>query len=131
MQISFTIIYIYCTGPPLNVSVQASRLSIRVKWSPPVRNGDVDDLNVHEYYIEYRVQGSVNASWQVTVDMARERERDISNMQSNTTYLIRVLARSDIGNGSKSTPLAVTTLRKGVYNGICFISFSDLMCVIR
>ena len=59
-------------------------------------NGDVDDLNVREYYIEYREQGSANASWQVTVDMARERERDISNLQCNTTYLIRVLARSDI-----------------------------------
>ena len=78
-------------------------------------NDDGDDLEVREYYIEYKVQGSAVAPWRVIVVMASEGARDISNLQSNTTYLIRVLARSDIGNGSRSAPLSVTTLREGFY----------------
>ena len=78
-------------------------------------NDDGDDLEVREYDIEYKLQESAVAPWRVIVVMAREGARDISNLQSNTTYLIRVLARSDIGNGSRSAPLAVTTLREGVY----------------
>ncbi len=78
-------------------------------------NDDGDDLEVREYYIEYKVQGSAVASWRVIVVKASEGERDISNLQSNTTYLICVFARSDIGNGSKSAPLSATTLREGVY----------------
>ena len=107
-------------------------MSIHVEWSPPVINDDGDDLKVREYYIAYKVQGSAVAPWQVIVVMASEGERDISNLQSNTTYLIHVFARSDIGNGSKSSPLPVTTLREGVYyNVTCSISFPYLMCVIR
>ena len=78
-------------------------------------NDDGDDLKVREYYIEYNVQGSAVASWRVIAVTASEGDRDISNLQSNATYLIRVLARSDIENESRSAPLAVTTLREGVY----------------
>ena len=50
---------------------------------------------------------------QLTV-MGNEKEKDISNLQSNTTYAIRVFARSDNdGNGSKSDEITATILCKG------------------
>ena len=87
-----------------------------------MRNDNGDDLKVREYYIEYSVQGSAVVPLQVIV-MGNIVERDISNLQSNTTYSIRVFARTDLGNGSKSAPLTVTTFREGVYNYTCCFAF--------
>ena len=79
---------------------------------------DGDDLKVREYYIEYQEQGSSMAPLQVSV-MGNQMATDISDLKSNTTYLVRVFARSYVGNGSESAPVNVTTLRKGDYNGTC------------
>ena len=79
---------------------------------------DGDDLKVREYYIDYQEQGSSMAPFQVSV-MGNQMKTDISDLKSNTTYKIRVFARSDIGNGSKSATVNVTTLREGDYNKTC------------
>ena len=92
---------------------------------------DGDDLKVLEYYIEYQEQGSSMAPLQVTlISVGYQMETAISDLKSNTTCLIRVFARSDIGNGSKSA-FNATALRIGVLVQWYLYFFSDLICVIR
>ena len=88
-----------CTGSPVNVIVQPSRTSVWVKWNTPFMFDNGDDLKVRKYYIEYQKQGSSMASLQVT-SVGYQMQTDISDLKSNTTYLIGVFARSDIGNGA-------------------------------
>ena len=94
--------------------MKATRTSLLVKWSPPFLSDDGNDLKVRHYYIEYRMQEEFMAFSLVTA-MRNETEKDLSNLQSNTTYAIRMFARSINGNGSKSDDITATTLREGMY----------------
>ena len=94
------------------------------KMGSYILSDDGNTLKVRHYYIDFKIPESLIAFQQVMV-MRSETENDIPILQSNTTYLFRVFARSDNGNGRISNLFPATTLRQGHVNAtVLFVLFS-------
>ena len=106
------------------------RTSLTVKWSQVKTYDSGNDLRVLEYLIEYKIQDSSLAHSRVMAK-GNETQKDILNLQSNTTYSLRMLARNSIGNERTSDPSKATTLIEGVHNGFYLFIVSDLVYMIR
>ena len=97
MTKSFNIIYIGAPPPPLGfTATERTPSSITVQWDPP-------SLSAVTHELSYRVENS-NGTWNVTSLRNGETGLILSNLQSNTSYILRITA---LRNSIRSLPTSL------------------------
>ncbi|XP_013407396.1 ephrin type-B receptor 3-like [Lingula anatina] len=82
--------------------------SIEITWRAPSSPGVV----IVSYQISYTQQPG---QWEETVTGADITSKTIDNLQFNSTYMIRIRAKTAVGYGEYSDPIqATTSMEKGV-----------------
>jgi len=120
---SVVIVHRYCAALPASPvavgTVEVTATTVRLIWA----SGDSGPVDPSvSYCIAYReLNGSTATEREVSDILASEYR--ITGLSVYTTYLFRVVAVNNVGRGSPSSPLEVTTDQLGQYDHFCFFCY--------
>jgi hypothetical protein len=95
-------------GAPSNLTITSNHNTIQIAWLPPSNQGNGA---INAYLIQYRPLGSndwIDALPTAPCDNPQPTCAQIPNLESGTTYEIRIAAQNQAGQGTYSTPRRVT-----------------------
>lgn len=109
---------------PRNFSLKASNsTSITAYWQlPPAdsRNGIIIGFKLF-----YKKRGSAGLATTLTMNNGTVLSRDVAGLDIYTEYEFEVLAFTSVGNGPKTSPVVVRTMKDGKSSQKMFNTFSS------
>ena len=96
---------------------------ITASWQlPPAdsRNGIIIGFKLF-----YQKSGSVGRASTLTINDGTALSKDVTGLENNTEYEFEVLAFTSVGDGPKSSPVVVRTMKDGKSSQTMFNSFSS------
>ena len=96
---------------------------ITASWQlPPAdsRNGVIVGFKLF-----YQKSGSVGRASTLTINNGTALSKDVTGLENNTEYEFEVLAFTSVGDGPKTSPVVVRTMKDGKSSQTMFYSFSS------
>ena len=89
-----------------NLSTTRGNSQVKLIWNAPSSDGGSP---ITDYIVQYKL--TVDSTWQTFADGVNDNTSvTVTGLDSNTSYDFRVAAKNDVGNGSFSSIVTVTTL---------------------